>query len=107
MDVMESALSSSAVETGRYDCMVAANSAELEAVGILNDPTSNDDEECLRFFNNAISYDRVNKRYNNIKDNRMLLHGAAARSIWCVQRLMVKQQRTSSSHRTICSPDAP
>ncbi|EYC45066.1 hypothetical protein Y032_0440g1511, partial [Ancylostoma ceylanicum] len=36
---------------------------KLETVGIIDDPAKRDDEECLNFFNNTISYDKQDQRY--------------------------------------------
>ncbi|KAK6028305.1 Pao retrotransposon peptidase [Ostertagia ostertagi] len=42
---------------------LVTNFWELEAVGILDNPAQKDDETCLQFFNNTITYDNKDKRY--------------------------------------------
>uniref|UniRef100_A0A7I4Z3P0 DUF1758 domain-containing protein n=1 Tax=Haemonchus contortus TaxID=6289 RepID=A0A7I4Z3P0_HAECO len=44
-------------------CELVSNFWKLETIGITDDPTKSDDDECLNYFNDTITYDQRQNRY--------------------------------------------
>ncbi|CAJ0604671.1 unnamed protein product [Cylicocyclus nassatus] len=78
---------------------LVSNFWRLETIGILDDPLQQDDEQCLKYFNNSVYYDEVQRRTSEYQRLSTSRTGTSARPHWDSSSEQAMQDLDFKRHR--------
>ncbi|VDO29302.1 unnamed protein product [Haemonchus placei] len=73
----------------------------MEAIGIMDDPDQQDDDVCLQFFNNTITYNEKDKHLNKF------FEAEEDEKVPQIQKLLGLQWNTSEDKLSLTLPQKP